>query len=109
MARSLFLEKCKQKFPRRAGPTLSRMEMPTAAAAEVHRRSEAVGDLFLFREVVLASAENRKLGLGQSHDGRTCARGSAPHPRISGCGRRVDRGRGINVGNGPTDEETEDR
>jgi hypothetical protein len=85
------------------------MEMATAAAAEVHRRSEAVVDFFLFRELVLPSAENRKLGLGQSRDWRTCARGSAAHPRIPRCGRRIDRGWGINVGNGATDEETDDR
>src|SRR3989441_12065908 len=109
MSRPFLVGKCNLRIPGGAGSPECGREMATAAAAEVHRRSEAVGDLFLFREVVLASAENRKLGLGQSHDGRTCARGSAAHPRISGCGRRVDRGRGINVGNGATDEETEDR
>jgi len=56
------------------------MEMATAAAAEVHRRSEAIGDLFLPRNR-LASTENRKLGLGQSRDWRTCA--AAP-PRTPG-------------------------
>src|SRR2546426_5918203 len=81
--------------------------MATAAGAEVHRRSEAVGNLLLLRELVLASAEKRKLGLCQSRDGRACASGAAAHPRIPGCGRRIDRRRGINVGKGATDEETD--
>src|SRR5207244_4237200 len=66
ISRALLVGKCNLRIHRRAGSTECRMEMATAAAAEVHRRSEAVGDLFLFREVVLASAENRKLSLGQS-------------------------------------------
>src|SRR2546425_7977119 len=109
MARAFLVGKCNLRIHRRAGSTECRMEMATAAAAEVHRRSEAVGDLLLFREIVLASAEKRELGLGQPRDGRACARGSAPHPRIAGCGRRIGRGGSINVGNGATDEETDDR
>src|SRR3989441_7359121 len=81
MARAFLVGKCILRIPGRAGPTECRMEMAPAAAAEVHRRSEAVGDLLLFREIVLASAEKRELGLGQPRDGRACARGSAAHPR----------------------------
>src|SRR2546428_13316063 len=109
MGRAFFVGKCNLRIQRRAVPTECRMERAAAAAAEVHRRSEAVGDLLLFREIVLTSAEKRELGLGQSRDGRARARGSAAHPRIPGCGRRIDRGWGINVGNGATDEETDDR
>src|SRR2546428_12580989 len=109
MGRAFFVGKCNLRIQRRAVPTECRMEMATAAAAEVHRRSEAVGDLLLFREIVLASAEKRELGLGQSRDGRACARGSAAHPRIPGGGRRIGRGWGINVENGATGAEPADR
>src|SRR2546428_12463253 len=81
------------------------MERPPAAAAEVHRRSEAVGDLLLFREIVLASAEKRELGLGQSRDGRACARGSAARPGIPRRGGRIARGRDFIA----EKEETDDR
>ena len=67
--------------------------MAAAAASKVHRRSKAVGDRFLFFEIVLARVEKRELGVGQPRDGRACARGSAAYPGVPGGRGRIVRGR----------------
>ena len=61
-------------------------------------RVPGVGDIFLFHEFVPAGLEKGKLGLGQSREGRACTRGSAAHPWIPGCRRRIDRGWNFSAG-----------
>src|SRR6266571_7399502 len=90
---------------RGTGPTDCRLQMATAAAVKVHRRSKAVGDFLFLCELILARVEKRELGLGQSRDGRACARGSAARPGIPRRGGRIARGRDFIA----EKEETDDR
>ena len=63
--------------------------MAAGAAAQIHRRSQAVGDVFLFLEFALAVVEQHELALGEPRDGRARARGAGAWSGIAGGGGRL--------------------